>query len=228
MVLSAGATDSPGADDALERLCQIYWYPLYSFVRRKGYSTAEAEDLTQGFFVCFLEKRYLKSVERERGKFRTFLLCSLSHYLANEWDKTQRQKRGGGAKHLPLGGLEAEKRFVHESDGPPGLKPEEAFDRQWAETLLALALERTREGFERGGKQERFDVLKSFLLGEPEAGEYAAAAVRLQLSHQGVKSAVHRLRGRFREIIREEIGRTVSSRADVDEELRYLIRLMTA
>jgi len=225
VVLAAGATPSPSAAEALEHLCRSYWYPLYSFVRRKGYSPADAEDLTQGFFACFLEKRYLDDVAREKGKFRTFLLSSLSHFLANEWDKSNRLKRGGGATHLPLDTVGAEDRYTHEP--AVAVAPEESFDRNWAETLLASVLARLRAEFEGAGKRTRFDELKPFLLGEPEAGAYAKVAGRLELSEQGVKSAVHRLRQRFRELFREEIAHTVATRSEIDEELRYLIRLMT-
>jgi len=225
VVLAAGATPSPGAAEALERLCRTYWYPLYSFVRRKGYSAVDAEDLTQGFFAAFLEKRYLDYVAREKGKFRTFLLSSLSHFLADQWDKSRRLKRGGGLTHLSLDTVGAEERF--------GLEPalavaaEESFDRNWAETLLALVLTRLQAEFESVGKGARFDELKPFLLGELEVGSYANVAGRLEMSEQGVKSAVHRFRQRFRELLREEIAHTVATRAGVDEELRYLVQLMT-
>jgi DNA-directed RNA polymerase specialized sigma24 family protein len=225
VVLAAGATPSPIAAEALERLCRTYWYPLYSFVRRKGYSPPDAEDLTQGFFASFLEKQYLRDVAREKGRFRTFLLSSLSHYLANEWAKSNRLKRGGGATHLPLDTVGAEERYGHEP--AVAIAPQESFDRNWAETLLALVLARLRAEFEGAGKGVRFDELKAFLLGEPEAGRYAAVSSRLGMSEHGVKSAVHRLRQRFRELFREEIAHTVATRSDIDEELRYLIQLMS-
>jgi len=225
VVLAASATHSPVAAEALESLCRTYWYPLYSFVRRKGYSPADAEDLTQGFFTCFLEKRYLQDVAREKGKFRTFLLCSLSHFLANEWDRSNRLKRGGGLEHLPLDTVGAEERYENEPAVAVG--PEQAFDRNWAETLLALVLARLRTEFESSGKHLRFDELKPLMLGEPQPGGYAAVAGRLGMTEQGVKSAVHRLRQRFRAMFREEIAHTVATRAGIDEELRYLIRLMT-
>jgi DNA-directed RNA polymerase specialized sigma24 family protein len=228
VVLAASDTSSPSADEALARLCQTYWYPLYSFVRRKGNSIVEAEDLTQGFFARFLEKRFLKNVAQEKGKFRSFLLSALSHYMANEWDKSQTLKRGGGSTHVPLDTVQAEDRYSYELASHPGLEPGEAFDLSWAETLLAVVLERLRGEFESGGKGDRFAELKPFLLGEPADGEYSAVANRLHLSQQGVKSAVHRLRQRFRELVRMEIGHTVATSAEIDEELRHLIRLMTA
>jgi len=223
-VLAAGAESSTEAADALERLCRAYWYPLYAFVRRKGYGPHEAEDLTQGFFERFLEKRYLNDVSPGKGKFRTFLLCSLSHFLANEWDKTQRLKRGGDRTFLPLETTHLEERYGIE---PEAESPEVAFDRHWAEALLELVLRRLRAEFSTD-QPSRFDELKPFLLGEPDAGTYTAVAQRLSLTEQGVKSAVHRLRRRFRDMFREEIAHTVSTRAEIDEELRYLVQLMTS
>jgi DNA-directed RNA polymerase specialized sigma24 family protein len=225
VVLAAGGGPSPDAAEALERLCRSYWYPLYAFVRRKGYSHHDAEDLTQGFFARFLEKRYLDEVSAEKGRFRTFLLCSLSHFLANAWDSSQRLKRGGGATHVPLDTVDAEERYRLEPH--PSGTLEDSFDRAWAETLLSLALARLRGDFESAGKGERFGELKPFLLGEPGPGAYARISVRLGMSEQGVKSAVHRLRRTFRELIREEIAHTVATRSEIEDELRYLIRLMT-
>jgi RNA polymerase sigma-70 factor (ECF subfamily) len=146
VVLAAGDCASPDAAEALERLCRSYWYPLYAFVRRKGYPHHDAEDLTQGFFARFLEKRYLDEVAAEKGRFRTFLLCSLSHFLANAWDMSQRLKRGGGATHVPLDTVDAEERYRLEPN--PSGTLEDSFDRAWAETLLSLALARLRGDFE--------------------------------------------------------------------------------
>ena len=224
-VLAAGATPSPQAAAALERLCQTYWYPLYAFVRRKGYDAHEAEDLTQSFFARLLEKRDLHGVAPEKGKFRSFLLCSLNHFLANEWDKSQRLKRGGGIIFSPLQTTGAEDRYSLETPGSD--TPERAFDRRWAEAMLAVVLARLRAEFDDTSRPSRFDELKPYLLGEPGADAYAAVARRLQLSEQGVKSAVHRLRRRLRELFREEIAHTVATRAEIDEELRYLVKLMT-
>jgi len=163
-VLAAGAAPSTQAAEALERLCRTYWYPLYAFVRRKGYSPHEAEDLTQGFFARFLEKCYLEGVAPDKGKFRTFLLCSLNHFLANEWDKSQRLKRGGDRTFLPLETTHAEERYGIESEAGT---PERAFDRHWAEAMLELVLRRLRTEFEDTDQPSRFDELKPFLLGEP-------------------------------------------------------------
>ena len=224
-VLAAGATTSSASAAALERLCRTYWYPLYAFVRRKGYGPQDAEDLTQGFFARFVEKRYLDDVSREKGKFRTFLLCSLNHFLANEWDRSQRIKRGGQVTFLSLETTCAEERYGLEASAAES--PDHLFDRRWAQTMLQVVLARLRNEFEAGGKRERFEELKPFLLVEPEAGAYADTGARLEMSQQGMKSAVHRLRQRFRELFREEIAHTVATRQQIDEELRYLVRLMT-
>jgi RNA polymerase sigma-70 factor (ECF subfamily) len=223
-VLAAGGSSSPQATEALERLCRTYWFPLYAFVRRKGYGPHEAEDLTQGFFARFLEKRYLDDVAPSKGRFRTFLLCSLNHFLANEWDKSQRLKRGGDWAFLPLETTHAEERYGLESEAET---PERDFDRRWAEAMLEIVLRRLRAEFDDTAQPSRFDELKPFLLGKPDAGAYAGLAQRLQLSEQGVKSAVLRLRRRFRDLVREEIAHTVATRAEIDEELRYLVELMT-
>jgi DNA-directed RNA polymerase specialized sigma24 family protein len=226
VVVTAGNGSSARAADCLELLCRTYWYPLYCFVRRKGYPPPEAEDLTQGFFARFLEKDYLDDVAREKGRFRTFLLCSLNHFLANEWDKGQRLKRGGGVTFLPLDTAHAGERYHLEA--PAAETPEAGFDRQWAQAMLEVVLQRLRREFEKTGKEARFAELKVFLLGESNVDQYTLVARRLQMSEQGVKSAVHRLRQRFRELFREEIAHTVATRADVNEELRYLIQLMTS
>ncbi len=224
-VLAAGATPSTEAVGALERLCRTYWYPLYEFVRRKGYGPQEAEDLTQAFFARFLEKHYLHDVAPEKGKFRTFLLCSMNHFLANEWDKSRCLKRGGDRVFLPLQTTYAEERYGLESATE---SPEHAYDRRWAETMLQVVLGRLRSEVDGTAEASRFDQLKPFLLGEPEGEPYDVVAQRLQMTEQGVKSAVHRLRRRFRDLFREEIAQTVATRAEVDEELLYLVRLMTS
>jgi DNA-directed RNA polymerase specialized sigma24 family protein len=225
VVLAAGHDSTPQATENLERLCRTYWYPLYAFLRRKGYGSHEAEDLTQGFFARFLEKRYLEDVNRDRGKFRSFLLCSLEHFVANEWDKSRRLKRGGGGALVPLETALAEERYQTE----PGTqdRPELLFDRGWARTLLQVVLGRLREEYEQAGKGARFVELKAFLLGEPGADEYVAVGQRLEMKEQAIKSAVFRLRRRFRDLFREEIAHTVTTRAEVDDELRYLVELMT-
>jgi DNA-directed RNA polymerase specialized sigma24 family protein len=216
VVLAAGHDSSAQAKENLERLCRIYWYPLYAFLRRKGYGSYEAEDLTQGFFARFLEKRYLEDVKRDRGKFRSFLLCSLEHFVANEWDKSRRLKRGGGVVLVPLETAFAEERFRSE----PGTqdRPELLFDRSWAQTLLEVVLRRLREDYEQAGKGSRFVELKAFLLGEPSSDQYVAVGQRLEMKEQAIKSAVFRLRRRFRDLFREEIAHTALALTELDPQ----------
>src|SRR5213596_145496 len=184
IVLAAGRDSSRDAQEALEALCRTYWYPLYAYVRRRGYSVEEAEDLTQGFFARLLEKNYLKEVRRERGKFRSFLLASLKHYLANEWDRAQAKKRGGGQTPFSLDREVAEERYRLEPRSD--LTPENVYERQWAVTILEEALARIREEFIRAGKAKHFGLLEPFLTGEDEAGSYRQVAAELGTSEGAV------------------------------------------
>ena len=220
VVVAAGQRHTPQSDHALEELCRTYWFPLYAFVRRRGHAKADAEDLVQAFFVRFLAKNYLEGLSAERGRFRAFLLASLKHFLANEWDKSQRQKRGSGAAHLPLDWETADSQFqiaaVTESS------PEQAFDREWALALLAKVIEQLQAECVAGGKGKLFEQLKTFLAagkGESAPDEVARA---LAMEAGAVRVAVHRLRKRYRQLLREEIAQTLSDPAQVDEELRTL------
>lgn len=220
MVLRAGDSQSPESARALERLCRLYWYPLYAFVRRKGHAHEEAQDLTQGFFEKFLAKDYLADVDRQRGKFRTFLLTSLTHFLANEWDRATRQKRGG---HLTFLSLDAEEEAEHRYRLEPvdHVTADKIFEQRWAHTVMATVLDRLAGEMDAG----RFELLKNFLLGdEPES--YADVATRLGLSVAAVTSAIHRIRGRFGLLLREEISHTVGSPEEVDEEIRHLMNVL--
>jgi RNA polymerase sigma factor (sigma-70 family) len=209
---------------ALETLCRSYWYPLYAYVRRKGHDAHDAQDLTQGFFERFLARNYLQSVHADKGKFRSFLLASLNHYLANEWDKAQTQKRGGGQEILSLDAELAEDRY----DREPGhdLSPEKIFERRWAHTVLEIVLKRLRADFDVAGQVKRFDALKGFLLDERGALPFEEAARQLNMNEAAVKSAVHRMRKRFREMFREEIANTVSNQEDVEDEIRHLVQAL--
>jgi RNA polymerase sigma-70 factor (ECF subfamily) len=220
VVLLAGAQASPRSAEALEQLCRAYWYPLYAYTRRRGYDAHTAQDLTQGFFERVLEKNYLVDADARRGRFRTFLLTSLNHFLANEWDKTQRQKRGGGCALLSLDDRTAEERYRLEPAEPA--TPESYFDRRWAETVLEAVFNRLRAEFNDGGKAGRFEALKGFLLADERGASYAGTAAQLGLSEVSVRSAVSRLRQRFRELMRAEIANTVSNPSEVDEEIRHL------
>src|SRR5213594_669653 len=220
VIVNARAADSSVARQALEKLCQTYWYPLYAFVRRQGHGPHDAQDLTQEFFARLLEKNYLDDVRRERGKFRSFLLASMKHFLANEWDRARAQKRGGTPAHIPIDTQSAETRYGLE----PGhdQTPEKLFERRWALTLLDNVLSRLREEFVTAGKAEQFDQLKVALTADKRAVPYTELGTRLGMREGAVKVAVHRLRARYREVLRAEIAHTVSSAADVEEEIRHL------
>lgn len=220
VVLSAGRKSSPQSDRALGELCQTYWYPLYAYVRHRGHSKEDAEDLTQAFFARFLEKNYLEGLSAERGKFRAFLLASLKHFLANEWDKSQTQKRGGGALHFSLDWQSADERY--HLDPPDPTSPDRLYDRDWALALLERVIARLREECAADGKFELFEQAKDCLMVGEAAIPYAQAAEKLQLSEGAVRVAVHRLRKRYRELLRDEIAQTLSDPAQVKEELRSL------
>lgn len=225
VVLLAGRENAPEAMDALEQLCRTYWYPLYAFVRRKGNGPEDSQDLVQGYFEMLLTRRDLLTVHPCKGRFRTFLLTTLSHYLSNRWDRSQALKRGGGMELLSLDGTDSEDRYRYEPAGD--VTPETLFERAWASRMLDTVFARLREQSESEGQLERFHVMKGFLLGDRGDLPYADAARQLGMSEQAVKSAIHRLRARFRETFREEIARTVGSQDEIDDELRHLIRVMT-
>ncbi len=221
VVLQAGHKSSPHSDRALAELCQTYWYPLYAYVRRQGRSKEDAEDLVQAFFGKFLEKNHLDGLSAERGKFRAFLLASLKHFLANEWDKSQRQKRGGGALHLSLDWQDADDRYHLEPAAPDN--PERTFDREWALALLNRVVDRLRAECEAEGRIGVFAQAKEFLTVGRDAIPYAEAARKIGMEEGALRVAVHRLRKRYRELLRDEIAQTLADPAQADEELRSLM-----
>jgi RNA polymerase sigma-70 factor (ECF subfamily) len=211
------AQDPVRTKTALGELYQTYWYPLYAYVRRRGYSAEDAQDLTQAFFARLLEKNWLDAVAPEKGRFRAFLLAALKHFLANEWDKAQAQKRGGGL--VPVS-LDAETRYQREPRDE--LSPDRLFDRQWALALLETVLNQLRAEHDTNDKRRLFEALRGTLTGDqPEAG-YAELGRQLGLNEGAIKVAVHRLRKRYRELLRAEIAQTVSDPGQVAEELRSL------
>jgi RNA polymerase sigma-70 factor (ECF subfamily) len=222
LVLAAARGNvTPRAAEAMAELCRVYWYPLYAYVRRRGHDTHEAEDLTQEFFLRLLAQNYLAGIDREKGKFRAFLLASLKHFLANEWDRSQAQKRGGGQTMLPISTVEAENRYRLEPWHD--LTPERLFERRWALTVLDQVLARLQAELSAEGKQPVFDGLKPFLTGGRESGGYALAAAELGMTEGAVKVAVHRLRRRYRQLLRDEIAQTVAGPEEIDEEIEYLL-----
>ena len=223
VVLTAGRSDTIRARDALAKLCQTYWYPLYAYVRRRGYSPEDAKDLTQEFFARLLGGHSLANVDPSRGKFRSFMLGAMNHCLADESAKMRAQKRGSGRPPISLDLAIAEQRF--ELEAADIATPDKAFDQQWATALLNEVLNRLESEYGREGKVELFAALRQTLIGTRESQPYAVLAQQLGLNEGAVRTAVHRLRKRYRELIRVEIANTVSSPEEVDEEIRYLFRV---
>jgi len=220
VVLSAQDPHCPRSREALESLCRTCWYPLYSYARRTGHSAPDAEDLTQGFFARLLEKDYLKAAAREKGRFRTFLLVALKRYLANEWDRQHAQKRGGFAPVVLIDQELAESRFA--SEPAHHLSPDLLFDRQWAMTLLERTMTQLQQEYATSGRAELFEHLRGCVARDESALPYAEVAGRLKLTEAAIKMAVHRLRSRYREILRHEIAQTVSTPEEIEEEIRHL------
>ncbi len=223
IVLAAREPTQDAGSAALATLCRSYWYPLYAFVRRQGLGEHDAQDLTQEFFARLLEKGWLGGVERERGRFRSWLLASMKHFLANEWDRSRAKKRGGGAVTISFDAMSAESRFRHE---PADTETAESlYDRRWALTLLDQVLARLRAEMSAAGKLVHFEALKFCLTGDRTP--YADVATTLAMSEGAVKVAVHRLRERYRDLIRAEIAETVATPAEVEDELRHLLAALS-
>ena len=224
LVLAAGESESADAQRALSDLCQAYWYPLYAYVRRRGQPVEDARDLTQEFFARLLARNWIARADPGRGRFRSFLLGAMKNFLADEWDKARAQKRGGGSAPLPLEFGTAETRFSHEPADPA--TPEQLFERRWALTLLETVLQRLREECTAEGRTEQFARLSPCLVGDRTAQPYAELAKELEVSEGTVKAAVHRLRQRYRQLLRAEIANTVAAPREVDEELRHLFAVL--
>jgi len=224
VVVAAGGDDSSAARAALATLCETYWYPLYAYVRRRGTSPDDARDLTQGFLASLLERRDFEHLHQERGRFRAFLLASLQHFVANEAARHRAQKRGGDITFLPLAFDDAEGRYRIEPED--SVTPETLYERRWALTVIDRVLADLRREWHAAGDEAEFDELKACLLGVNPSGGYAAIATRLATSEGAVKTAVHRLRRRFQAALRKDIAETVSDPADVDDEIRYLVRAL--
>jgi RNA polymerase sigma-70 factor (ECF subfamily) len=220
VVLSARDPASPRSAEALELLCQTYWFPLYAFVRRRGHDPHTAQDFTQEFFARLLHRDYLKSAAPEKGRFRTFLLVALKHFLANEWDRQRAHKRGGGATLVSIDQELAESRLAAEP--AHHLQPDVLFDRHWAMTLLDRTLSRLQGEYLSTGRAKLFELLRGCLARGDSALPYAEIAARLDLTEAAVKMAVQRLRARYRDLLRAEIADTVAAPGQVEEEIRHL------
>ncbi len=224
VVLAAGHTSIPGAGDALEKLCRSYWHPLYGYLRRLGHSQHDAQDLTQEFLARVLERKLLRVADPVRGRFRSFLLGTLKHFLSDERKKARAQKRGSGHQPLSLDVELAEQQ--HNLEPATDRTPETLFDRRWALTVMERTVARLREEYVAADRGKLFDELKPFQPGEEAVQSYAEVAARLGLSESAVKSAIWRLRQRHRDLLREEIAHTVAAPAEVDEEIRYLLSVL--
>ncbi len=225
VVLTAGQQDSPQSQAALEVLCRAYWYPLYAFVRHRGHTREDAQDLVQGFFARLLKNHSLGTVEPEYGRFRSFLLAALRNYLANEWDKEKALKRGGGAHAIPLDEVLAESQFAREPVDE--LTPEKLYDRSWALTVLEQVRRRLREDYRARDKGARFELLEKFLPGEESDLTCAELGAQLGLSEGTIKAEIHRLRRRYRALLRDEIAQTVARPDEVNEEIHYLLAVLS-
>jgi RNA polymerase sigma factor (sigma-70 family) len=225
VVITAGRSDLPEAADALEKLCRAYWYPLYAYVRRQGNSAQDAEDLTQQFFYRLVEKDCLAKADRDRGKFRTFLIGSLNNFLINEWKWAGRLRRGGNLTFLPLDALQAEERYCGEPVDESN--PADAYERLWGVALVEQVFAILRAEYASAERVDVFEALKGFIWGDPDSKSYGETGERLNLTEGAVKVAVHRLRKHFREVVRAQVAHTVARPEDVDEELRHLISVLS-
>lgn len=230
VVLAAAHESSAEAEGALAELCTTYWFPLYAYVRRRGYGPHDAEDLTQGFFARLLRLQSLTRVDQERGLFRAFLLASLKHYLADEWDRSHAERRSEAktrsASDLhPFDAEEAERRYHHVAVNP--ITPEHLYERQWAITLLEHVLQRLQEEYAASERSPLFEAIRFAITGDKAALPYAELAARLGCQEGSVRIEVHRLRVRYRHLLRAEIAQTVETQAEVDEELRALRRILS-
>jgi RNA polymerase sigma factor (sigma-70 family) len=225
VVAASQTVGGPDAEKALAILCQSYWYPLYSFVRRQGHDAHDAQDLVQGFFAKLIEKNYLKEARREKGRLRSFLLLALKRYMANEWDRLNRQKRGGGQEIVSLNLDETESRFLAQAQNHSS--PERDFDRQWAITLLDQVLNQLQEECSAAATGKIFEELKIFLTGEKSERTYGEIARQLGVAEGTLRGTVFRLRQRYREILLTKIGETVDAPEEIEAELRDLLAALS-
>jgi RNA polymerase sigma-70 factor (ECF subfamily) len=224
MVLAAGRRSSPDADQALATLCETYWYPLYAYARRRVTQIGEAQDLTQSFFATLLEKDYVRPAAPERGRFRSYLLTAFQHFLSKEWEKAKAQKRGGGKLPIRLDFSDSDSRW--HSEPYTHLTADQLFERQWAVAVLHRVMDRLAAEVAQDGKAKQFELLKGFLIGEPEEHTYSDIAKELGTTAAAVKMVASRMRRRYRRLLRDEIAQTVASQDDVDQEIRDLFNTL--
>ena len=223
MVVASAQRDSPQAVAALEELCRAYWYPIYAFVRHRGHGPQEAEDLVQAFFARFLERHLLDHVDRSKGRFRSFLLTVLKHFLADEWDRSMACKRGGRVHFLSVEA--GESRYWEEAAS--GSSPEQLYEQRWACVLLERVMKQLEHALADAGKDQFFRALKPFLVGESRSVAYARLATELGVTEGALKMKVRRMRRHYQQLLRQEIAQTVASPEEVDDEIRYLFRVLS-
>ena len=223
-VIKAGRGSSPEAHRALASLCEVYWYPLYAYARRRVSNVHEAQDLTQAFFAELLEKNYVGAATPDRGRFRAFLLTAFKNFMSKQWEKGRAQKRGGGRTPISLDFASVDSRI--NLDPAAGLTPEQYYDQEWAIALLGNILERLQTEFEESGKSKLFEELKGFIIGDHSGTTYSQVAETLEISEAAAKKSASRMRKRYRELLREEIAQTVSEPDEVDDEIRNLFATM--
>lgn len=224
LVLAAGRDGTPAARTALEKLCRTYWPPLYAFVRRSGHAPADAQDLTQGFFLQLLQRNFLDGVDPRKGRFRSFLLAALQHHLSNERDRARAHKRGGGLVPISIDAQDAEGRYLLEPADP--MTPEKLFERRWALTVLDQAVARLQKEYAASGREAIFAQLKGELTSTAERPPHAKIGRELGMTPGAVKVAAHRLRQRFGEVLRAEIAETVARPEDIEEEIHHLFQAL--
>ena len=225
VVLSAKDTDSPESGRAIATLCETYWYPLYAYVRRTGYAPEQAEDLTQAFFARFLEKRLWESVDKNRGRFRSFLLKTVKNFLADEHDKSMALKRGGGKALISLEAQQAEERYQLEP--AHDIRPETLFERRWALSVLSAVFDRLGKDYAKAGKAELFRVIQAFLAPDFDQADFQSAVEQLQMKEGTLRMAIHRLRRRYGQLLQEEVAHTVAHEDEVEDEIRHLHTVLT-
>lgn len=226
VVLAARDREMPEASAALEQLCRTYWWPLYAFIRRHGHEEAEAKDLTQEFFLRLIERHYLQHLKHQRGRFRSFMLTLLKNFLLEQRGKAQAQKRGGGKTFISFEQHDGDGAYLNEP--VDNLSPDQVFERRWAQAVFQTALNRLRDEYNESGRGLFFDLMKDFQPREPGSPSYVEIGARFGMTEAAVKSAVQRMRQRHREILREEIARTVGSPQEIDEEIRHLREVLVA
>jgi len=225
VVIAAGRGDADASREALSSLCAAYWFPVYGFVRGQGHNEEDARDLTQSYFATLLDKNFLEGLEPDAGRFRSFLLVSIRNFLHNERDRERAAKRGGGREPLSLDTADAEQRFNREPSAADSA--EERFERRWALTVVRRAVSRLEREFEESGQPERFRLLRGHLIGDGPTVPHDRIARELEMTETAVKSMVRRLRKRFGVVLRAEVSQTVERREDVDDEIRYLLRVLS-